>query len=173
MKNPVILFIMIVMLALFSCDDVDSPSDPVGTLKVTYDFFAVGDFGTLSGSATGQVYVYLVQKFALYPDYNVIQSASSGSSTASTGTITINNVYVGYYYVVVFYDQNYDEDWTASSGDPYAIYDATQSGNATSNPYDACEGDGAMITMTKGHTLDISITYSGSDEFTSRNAWLL
>ncbi|HRZ27973.1 MAG TPA: hypothetical protein P5295_14305 [Spirochaetota bacterium] len=174
MKKIIYLIMAIALAAIFSCDDVDGPSNPNGSIRINYNFAAVSDFGTLTGTATGRVYACLHRGLGLYPDYYVAQCGSTEDSPAGTGSITISGVYHGSYYLIVYYDQNHDSDVIPSKDDPYCIYDSNSTaGNATNDPYDALDSNGSLVSVEKGETTNVSITHDGLTVFNYRGAWAL
>jgi hypothetical protein len=157
---------------LTHCDDVSSPVDPVGTLEVAYDFSTVANFGDLTGPATGLMHVCLYQNFGIYADHFVIQKTTSAQSPDQTGTIIMDRVYAGTYYVMIFYDQSYESDALASVNDSYAIYNGVMN-PATGDPYAATGNSDALITIVRGQTLAIAIAHPGGIVFGADGRWTL
>ena len=171
MKKTIYLVITLALAAIISCDDVDGPSNPNGSITVHYTFSTLG---TPDGDATGRVYACLHRGLGLYPDYYVAKCGSTEDPTGNTGSITITGVYHGSYYLIVYYDQNYDPDIVPSAYDPYCIYDSNiATTNAIYDPYDAIDSNGSLVSVEKGETTEVSITHDGSTEFNSRGAWTL
>jgi hypothetical protein len=100
-----------------------TPSSPVTlTVNATYTGAVTPD-----ASATGKIYVYLYDalgKGTRLPD----DPNYSGATliAGATGTITVNGIVPGDYYLVTFYDNSYSASRIDSPGDKYLLSGGTQ-----------------------------------------------
>jgi hypothetical protein len=162
-----------------ACDeDDDSSSTPKGTLTVNYDFTGVS-FTPCTGDVGDQlVYVYLYQTLGLFPDqWFMYQGISTAilESGSETGSITMNKIPAGDYFVLVFFNKKDHAQKGPGNCEPYMLYDSTNTADdpdhlSTANPYDATNADAGLVTITNGATTTISMVYE-SAEFISQGAW--
>jgi len=170
-KISLILFALLLWIIPACDDDDDSTSSATGTLVVNYNFSG-GVIDNTNDDGTQLVYVYLYTKLGLFPDDFYIEEAQSSSvllSGSPEGQITIQKLYTGDYYVLVFYDKSLnDDDKIPGEGDLYMLYDRTDMTNySTASPYDATEQVGAYpdnpanghVRISNSETETIDIDY--------------
>jgi len=191
MKKISVLLLAALLWVVPACDDDDdSTSVSRGTLVVNYDFTGL----SISTAATNMVYVYLYKVLSLFPyEYYTTEGSSDEITDIAQfdGSITLNNVAAGNYYVVVFYDLNSSTKSTARNNDPYMIYvnDATTD-YQTVDPYTAVKDtipestDGidddivhpdGYVTITANQTTTIDMDYDEGTgaTFKDQGAWYI
>ncbi|HRZ27972.1 MAG TPA: hypothetical protein P5295_14300 [Spirochaetota bacterium] len=171
MKKISLLVLALLLWIIPACDDDDnSTSSSNGTLVVNFDFDGAGDGGATPAistdpDATKQIYVYLYNTMSLFPyeyyTYDETTGVAVDDAADFVGSITLNNIPAGDYYVLVFYDADYSQKSIARSGDPYMLYHSTDGTyHATASPYVAIKNDAGLVTITKGQTTTIPETGS-------------
>ncbi|HOO72606.1 MAG TPA: hypothetical protein PK926_12660, partial [Spirochaetota bacterium] len=119
------------------------------------------------------IYVYLYKVLSLFPYEYYTNEEASEVVTALTdldGTLTLENIAVGDYYVLVFYDSKHSEKSTARKSDPYMLYDSGDTTNySTESPYTVLDNE-STVEITSGATTEISMTYDAAYHTTPAGA---
>lgn len=181
MKKISLLLLALLLWMVPACDDdSNSSSTPQGTLTVNYDFNVTnGPAVSADPDATKQIWVYLYSVISLFPyEYYVVGGSSAvvAAATDLEGSITIDNVKAGDYYVLVFYDAAYSDKSTARKDDPYMLYDDNDATNfSTESPYTAIK-NASLVTITGGATTTVptsgSMTYDATYHGTEGAAFI-
>lgn len=119
-----------------------------GTLEVTATYTGLTD-----GDGTGNINAYVFSSLGTTAQSPLYQGSTS---TLSSGVITISDIPVGDYYLVLFYDYADNGADTAGANDRYLIYNSAQYAI-----------DAAPVTITSGATNSINQSFGNDYLFTA------